>query len=72
MRQDTKGMVFESYAERITTLREPDCERNRKQIIQIRLLVTNTEIKMTSVNQVQFASVNNKRYYFLDSVVSLP
>ena len=71
MRRDTKGMDFESYAERITALREPDCERNKKQIIQIRLLVTNTEIKMTSVNQVQFASLNNKRYYFLDSIVSL-
>ena len=27
---------------------------------------------MASVNKVQFASLNNKRYYFLDGIVSLP
>ena len=32
MRQDTKGMNFESYAERIAALKENDGERNKKQI----------------------------------------
>ena len=27
---------------------------------------------MTSVNKVQFASMNNKRYYLLNGIVSLP
>ena len=27
---------------------------------------------MTSVNKIQFASLNNKRYFFLDGIVSLP
>ena len=27
---------------------------------------------MTSVNKVQFASLNDKRYYFLDGIVSFP
>ena len=27
---------------------------------------------MTSVNKVQFASLNDKRYYFSDRIVSLP
>ena len=27
---------------------------------------------MTSVNKVQFARLNNKRYYFSDGIVSLP
>ena len=27
---------------------------------------------MTTVNKVQFASLNNKRYYFSDRIVSLP
>ena len=27
---------------------------------------------MTTVNKVQFASLNDKRYYFLDGIVSLP
>ena len=29
-------------------------------------------MKMTRVNKVQFASLNNKRYYFTDGIVSLP
>ena len=71
VRRDTKGMNFESYAKRIATLREPDDERNKKQIVQKRLQVTNTEMKMTSVNKVQFANLNNKRYYYLGGIVYL-
>ena len=51
VRWDTKEMNFESYAERIATLRECDNDRNEKQIVQKRLQVTNTEMKMTSVKQ---------------------
>ena len=40
MGRDTKGMNFESYAERIATLREPDDKRNKKQFVQKRLRVT--------------------------------
>ena len=29
-------------------------------------------MKITRVNKVQFASLNNKRYYFTDGIVSLP
>ena len=28
-------------------------------------------MKMTSVNKVQFANLNNKRYYYLDGIVYL-
>ena len=72
MRRDTKGMNFENYAKRIATLREPENDRNKKQIVQKRLQVTNTEMKMTSINKVQFPSLSNKSYYFLDGIVSLP
>ena len=72
MRQDTKGTNLESYTERIATLKEPDKERNEKQIVQKRLQVTNTKTKRTSINKVQFASLNDKRYSFLDGIVSLP
>ena len=43
-----------------------------KKIVQKSLRVKNTQMKMTSVNKVQFASLNDKRYYFLDGIVSLP
>ena len=72
MRQDTKGINLESYTERTATLKEPDEERNEKQNVQKRLQVTNTKTKRTSINKVQFASLNNKRYFFLDGIVSLP
>ena len=65
-------MNFESYNERIRVLREIDHGRIEKKIIQKRLQVKNTQIKMTSVNKVQFASLNDKRYYFLDGIISLP
>ena len=66
-------MCFESYAMRINTLREDvDCKREGKKNTQKRLQVRNTNMTMTSVNKVQFASLNGKRYYFSDGIVSLP
>ena len=44
----------------------------KKKIRQKRLQVKNTNMTMTSVNKVQFASLNDKRYYFSDGIVSLP
>ena len=64
-------MNFKTYTERIATLKEPDGERNKKQIAQKRLQVINTEMKMTSVNKAQFSSLNYKRYYFSNEIVSL-
>ena len=67
-------MSFESYAARIKNLKHDlDSEKkNEKKIIQKRLQVKNTNMTMTSVNKVQFASLNDKRYYFSDGIVSLP
>ena len=73
MRRDAPGMYFESYAMRINTLREDvDCKREGKKNSQKKLQVKNTNMTMTSVNKVQFASLNDKRYYFSDGIVSLP
>ena len=73
VRRDKPGMCFESYAMCINSLREDvDCKRDEKKIRQKRLQVKNTNMTMTSVNKVQFASLNDKRYYFSDGIVSLP
>ena len=40
--------------------------------MQKRLQVKNTNMIMTSVNKVKFASLNDKRYYGSDGTVSLP
>ena len=57
-------MNFERYSERIRVLREIDSERVEKKLVQKRLQVKNTQMKMTSINKVQFASLNDIRYYF--------
>ena len=72
MRRDTPGICFESYAMRINTLRDIDCKNEEKKVMQKRLQVKNTNMTMTGVNKVQFASLNDKRYYFSDGIVSLP
>ena len=70
VKRNTRGMDFESYAEKIAPLRE-DCEKKEKRNIPKRLEVHNTKMKMTSVSKVRFASLNDKRYYFSDEIVSL-
>ena len=40
-------------------------------MIQKRFLVKNTEMKMTTVNKVQFASLNDKQYYCPDRITLL-
>ena len=69
---DTEGMSFEAYANRITSLRQLDYKNDKKKITQKRFQVKNTNMMMTTVNKVQFASLNDKRYYFSDGIVSLP
>ena len=64
-------MNFECYAMRINTLREVDDKKEGKKIVQKRLQVKNTNMTMTSVTKVQFARLNDKRYYFSDGIVSL-
>lgn len=61
MKQNTKGMDFESYVGRTLPLREVDGEKKEKKIIQKQLQVHNTKMKITSVSKVQFASLNDKR-----------
>ena len=72
VRKDTQGMNFESYTMRINTLREVDDKKEEKKIAQKRLQVKNTNMTMTSVSKVQFARLNDKRYFFSDRIVSLP
>ena len=65
-------MNFEYYAQRISSLRQIDSERNVKKLVQKRLQVKNTNMTITSVNKVKFASLNDKRYYASGGIVSLP
>ena len=66
-------MDFERYAARINNLRyNLDSDNKHEKVVQKRLQVKNTEMKMTSSSKVKFAKLNDKRYYFSDGIVSLP
>ena len=66
-------MDFESYAARIMDLREYDsADIAPKQLKQKRFQIKNTHVQMVSIKKVQFAGLNDKRYYFLDGITSLP
>ena len=65
-------MNFESYAEKISLIRQIDIARNDKKLFQKRLQVKNTNMTITSINKVKFDSINDKRYYGSDGIVSLP
>ena len=47
-------------------------KKKKKKLLKKRLQVKNTNMTMAIVNKVQFASLNDKRYYFSDGIVSLP
>lgn len=63
-------MNFGSNAERIHPLREIETIKSTgKKIVQKRPQVKNTELKRTSINQVQLASLDNKCYYLSDGII---
>ena len=72
VRRDTPGMNFESYAEKVSSIRQIDIVCNDQKLVQKRLHVKNTNMTMTSTNKVKFPSTNDKRYYGYDGIVSLP
>ena len=71
VRRDTPGIHSESYAEKMSSIRQIDIARNDKKLVQKRLQVKNTNMTITSINKVKFASINDKRYYESDGIVSL-
>ena len=65
-------MNFEAYSERLATLHEFCSPKKVKSITQKRFQIINESMKMKSINETQFAGLNDKRYYFHDGIVSLP
>ena len=62
---------MKSYGEKISTIRQIDIACNDKKLVQKRLQVQNTNMAMTSINEVKFGSINDKKYYGSDGIVSL-
>ena len=64
-------MIFEAFAARIMSLNEFIHPKSKK-ITQNRFQIKNTEMRLQSMPKTQFAGLNDKRFYFYDSIVSLP
>ena len=71
VRRDMPGMIFESYAEKISSLRQLDTKSEKKNYYRKDYRLK-TNMIMTSVNKLKFASLNDKRYYGSDGIVLLP
>ena len=75
VKRTTQGMDFESYAARIMDLREygdDAADGAPKKLKQKRFQVKNIHMQMVSIKKVQFAGLNDKRYYFSDGITPLP
>ena len=57
------------YTSRISEIDKKPKQKKKK--VQTRFQVKNTALKMAAVNKVQFATLNNKRYYCPDGITSL-
>ena len=72
VKKTTPGMDFGSYAARVMDLKEYDtADRAPKKLKQKRFQVKNTHMQMSTITKVQFAGLNDKRYYFSGGICSL-
>ena len=73
IKKSTPGMNFESFASRIMDIREYTIsQKQAKTVKQTRFQLKNTDMKMKEQYKVQFAGLNDKRYYLTDGITSLP
>ena len=63
------GMDFEAYSARILPKEEFNADQK---IIQKRFQIKSNAMQMIAVNKVRFASLNEKRFYIMDGILSLP
>ena len=71
LKMDTPGMHFEAYTNRVMSLND-FIKQKVKKIRQNRFQIKNTEMRIQSISKSQFAGLNDKRFYFYDSIVSMP
>ena len=73
IKKSTPGMNFESFASRIMDVREwCYSEKRAKKIKQTRFQLKRTDMRLIESYKMQFAGLNDKRYYLTDGVTSLP
>ena len=67
--KDTPGMYFEAYADRINS---KEYRNDNEKIAQNRFQVKTTSMAITTVYKNKFAQLNDKRFYFMNGINSLP
>ena len=73
IKKNTPGMNFESFSTRIMDTREFSlAQKKSKKLIQNRFKLSKTTMHFKEELKVQFAALNDKRYYLPDGVTSLP
>ena len=65
-------MDFEAYIDRLAAFHECCFENKPKKNEQKRFQVIKDSMQMKSVKKIQFAGLNDKRYYLHDGIVSFP
>ena len=73
MRKFAQGLSFESYVNRILSLKNHEklTKKNPKRKVKKRNQVKNSMMNTTSIKIWQFARLNDQHYYFSDGVASL-
>ena len=72
LKKDTPAMNFEASSQRICSLYEFCSNQKPKKIKRKRFQMIKLNMQMICVNKTQFAGLKDKRFYFHDSIVSLP
>ena len=65
-------MDFDAYSPRLSSLHEYCDTQKPKKITQKRFQIINNNMHINTVNKTQFAGLNDNRFYFHDSIISLP
>ena len=75
LKKSTPDMDIDSYSSRLADLTEyydQFCRPFLKKIQQKRFQIINKSMQMNTISKVQFGTLNDKKFYFCDGIVSLP
>ena len=74
LRKGGPGMEFESYLKRINSIADIETfgQLSAEKQKQNRFTIKNNKMILQEIKKSKFAQINDKRYYFSNSIVSLP
>ena len=74
LRKGAAGMEFEDYAKRTNSTKEIETfeQLPKEKQKQNRFAIKNNQMELEEIGKLKFAQINDKRYYFTNSIDSLP